>query len=372
MSENFVKSNLIKKVMSVAGSVLICVFFCGCSAEYEEVPIVSVDTIEDEPVYSMEQTSVGDVVLTQNVSCSYVQTKEQEVTFPIGGKIIEKVYVKNGDHVKAGDTLVELQIGNIEDEIASLEYQINRNTLMMSYLDQSEEFDLQNSYYTLTYDSEQDEDAVKAKDKRDEEIKEGYTYQREDYADNIEFDGLKLEELKSELASSRVYATLSGKVIEVKKDLEGSTAKRGEVIMKIVDNSNGLFETENKDAAQYFKDGQSVSMSVVYGEAKGEYVLEPYSMSSWGEKQLFKIIEGPDGYSIEVGTSGTIVAPIDKRENVLRIPNNSLYQADGKYYTYVLDDNNMRKAQFIEVGLIGDSYTEVISGIKEGVKVVKR
>ena len=258
------------------------------------------------------------------------------------------------------------------EDIASLEYQIKKNTLLLSYLDQAEEFDLQNSYYSMAYDSEKDEDAVKAKDKRDESIKEGYKYQREDYSDNIEFDQLKLEQLKAELASSRINATIAGKVIDIKKNLEGATSKKDEVIMKIVDNNNGLFETENKDAASFFREGQSISMTIVYGDAKGDYVLEPYSISSWGDKQLFQIIEGPDGYDIEVGTTGNIIAPIDQRDNVLRIPNNSLYQADGKYYTYVLDENNMRQAQFLEIGLIGDDYSEVLSGIKEGVKVVKR
>lgn len=365
----FLKNN---RLINLIFSLGIGLFLCACSNSYEEAPIVAVDTLDDEITYNTEETSIGDVILTQNLTCSYKQTKEQEVRFSNGGKIIEKVYVKNGDYVNVGDTLVELQVGNLIEDIASLEFQIKKNTLLLSYLDKAEEFDLQNSYYSMAYDSEKDEDAVKAKDKRDENIKEGYTYQREDYSDNIEFDELKLEQLKAELASSRINATLSGKVIDIKKDLEGSTSKKDEVIMKIVDNNNGLFETENKDASLFFKEGQSINMTIVYGDAKGEYILEPYSMSSWGDKQLFQIVEGPDGYDIEVGTTGNIIAPIDQRENVLRIPNNSLYQADGKYYTYVLDENNMRQAQFLEIGLIGDDYSEVISGIKEGVKVVKR
>lgn len=345
--------------------------FCACNNEIQEVPLVVVDTLEDEVTYNLDQVTKGEVVLTQTLPCSYVQTKEQEVVFPVGGKIIEKVYVKSGDHVNVGDTLVELQTGNIEEDIANLEYQIARNGLMMSYLDKAEEFELQNSYFTLVYDTKMEEEDVKNKDKRDEKIAESYTYQREDYADNIEFDQLKLEELKTELASSQVKATISGKVIDVKRNLEGSTAKRGEVIMKIVDNNNGLFETKAEDASIY-KEGQSVSMNIVYGEAKGDYILEPYNISSWKDTQLFSIVEGPDGYNIEVGTTGTIVTPVDKKDNVLRIPNSALYEADNRYYTYILDENNMRKAQFIEVGLIGDMYTEVLSGIEEGVKVVRR
>ena len=357
----------------IAIFILCSIFLTSCNEPVKEVPLVVVDTLEDEVTYNLVETNVGEVVLTKNLSCSYVQTKEQEVVFPVGGKIVEKVYVKNGDQVKVGDILVELQIGNIKEDIVTLEYQISRNKLLLSYLDKAEEFDLQSSYYSLVYDTKMEEDDVKNKDKRDEKISEDYTYQREDYEDNIEFDTLKLNELKNELNSSSVHATLSGKVMDIKKNLEGSTAKRGEVIMKIVDNENGIFETQDQEASAYFKEGQNITMTIVYGEAKGEYILTPYNMSEWKDTQKFSIIEGPENVSaLEVGTTGTIIAPIDLRENVLRIPNSALYEADGRYYTYVLDENKMRKAQFIEVGLIGDNYTEILSGITEGVKVVKR
>lgn len=366
------KNRLSRIVFNILAVGVICLM-SACQQIVEEEPLVMVDTKEDEITYNITETSVGDVVLTQTINCSYVQTKEQEVVLPVGGKIIDKVYVKSGDKVKAGDVLLELEVGNIEEDIAQLEFQIKKNQLLLGYLDKAEDFELESSYFSLVYDSKTEEEDVKNKDKRDESIKENYTYQREDYEDMIEFDTLKCQDLKNQLASSRVYATMSGKVMDLVKDLEGSTAKRGKIIMKIVDSNNGLFETNAPEASKYLAEGQTLNMSIVYGDAKGDYVLEPYNMSSWSEtRQTFSVVEGPDGVNLEVGTSGTITAPIDKREQVLRISNHALYQADDKYYTYVLDENNMRKAQFLEVGLIGDEYTEILSGIGEGIKVVKR
>lgn len=345
----------------------------GCGAVSEDEPIIMIDASEEAIVYNMEEVSRGEVILTKKIDCEYVQTSQQDVAFPIGGKIVDKVYVKVGDHVEVGDLLVELESGNMTDDIAYLEYQIARNELSLGYLDKAEEFDLQNAYYSFVYNnSEKDEEALKEYNENCDEIKEGYTYQREDYQDSLEFDRKKLEKLKGEYNGNRVYATMPGTVHFIKNGLEGSTAKKDDVILTIVDNDNGLFEMSDSEAAKYFDMGQAVSMNVSYGDAKGDYELVPHDMLSWGEKQYFEILVRPENASLSVGISGTVVATIGKKEDVLRIPIKALYEADGRYYTYVLNSDNLREAKFIEVGLVGDEYAEVLSGIDLGMKVVRR
>lgn len=345
----------------------------GCGNEAEEEPIIMVDASEDEISYNMEEITTGEVVLTKNVNCKYVQTSEQDVAFPMGGKLVDKVYVKVGDSVEVGDLLVALDSGNMVDEIAQLEYQIAKNELQLGYVDVAEEFDKTSSYYSFVYGSmDISEDDKKAYDESVVELEQGYVYQREDISDSLEFDRKKLAKLKSEYEGNRVYATMAGKVYYIKSNLEGSTAKKDDVIITIVDNENGLFEIEDAEAAQFFKEGEIVNMSVTYGDAKGDYELMPHNMGSWGEKQQFEVVSRPETSTLEVGVSGTIVAAIDRRDNVVRIPIRALYQADDKYYTYILNSENMREARFIEVGLVGNDYAEVISGIEVGTKVVRR
>lgn len=345
----------------------------GCSQQAEEEPLVVVSNTEDVISYKLSDVAYQDVYVKDNVSCTYVQTKEQEVSFETGGKIVEKVYVRAGDTVKRGDILLELEVGNIEEEIATLEYQIERNKLLLSYLDPAEEFEKSESYYTLVYNTKMEEDDVKDKDKRDESIADNYRYQREDYEDAIEFDTRKLEQKKAELAANRVYATMDGTVLSVAKDLEGSTAKRGTVIMTIVNGEDGLFSTESPEEVAGVKDSDMLPMHLAYGEGKGDYVLVPYNRSSWGEKQYFKILEAPEtAGNIEVGSSGTMVVTKEFREHVLAVPSSTVYQAGDEYYVYMLDENNLRVVRTVEVGLIGDEYTEILSGLSENDQVVRR
>ena len=361
-----------KKFKTVA-LLLSCAMFVGCGAVSEEEPIIMVDASEDEIVYNMEEISVGEVLLTKKIDCKYVQTSEQDVAFPIGGKIVDKVYVRVGDHVEVGDLLVALDSTNMADEIANLEYQIARNELQLGYLDKAEEFDIQSAYYSFAYaGGAEDEYELKEYEEGIEDIQESYTYQREDYSDSIEFDKKKLNKLKTEFDGNCVRATMAGTVYYIKTNLEGSTAKKDESIVKIVDNDNGLFEIEDDDVAKFFDEGQSIDMEVTYGDAKGMYELIPHNRNEWGEKQYFEILVRPETATLEVGVTGTIVATVDRKENVCRIPLMALYEADGKYYTYVLNSDNLREAKFIEVGLVGDQYAEVISGLEPGMKVVRR
>lgn len=356
----------------VCALVMACTLVNGCNAKEDNEPIIMVDASDDEIVYNMEEVTTGDVILTKNVKCTYVQTHDQQVSFSIGGKKVDKVYVKVGNQVKVGDLLIELENGSLAEEIASLEYQINRNKLQLSYLDKAEEFERQNAYFSLAYGSKGEEEDLKEYNETIADIEESYTYQREDYNDSLEFDQKKLNQLKNEYEGNRVYATMEGKVYSIKTSLEGSIAKKDEVVMTIVDNDNGLFEIQDKEAAEFFNEGEAVAMSIVYGDGKGDYELIPHNMNSWADTQLFEVLTAPDNATLEVGVSGTIVATIDEKRNVMRIPISALYKADNDYYTYVLNSENMREPIFIQVGLVGDEYAEVVSGLELGMKVVRR
>lgn len=142
--------------------------------------------------------------------------------------------------------------------------------------------------------------------------------------------------------------------------------------MTIIDGTDGMFEMEEPDYAQYFHKDEMLTLEISYGEAKGIYEVMPYQMEAWGEKQYFSIYDGPENDGIEVQTTGTIYVQMDKRENVLCLPNECIYHADNKSYVYVLDEQNMKTVCWVETGLVGNKDTEIISGLNEGDMVVKR
>lgn len=377
-----------KKLIGISLSVCICLTgLFGCAEKQEETVVAIVP--EDENVaYVMASTTRGDVMSTKNLTVTYKQTKDQEVCFDVGGKRIEKVHVHEGDKVKPGDVLVELSQGTLIEDIARLEYEIDRLTLELSFLPEHEEFELADSYSqyvrnnsaeTPKDDEYDDADAkrrrenrVKVWEERDEDIKDNYRYQREDLTDELEFDKQELTKLKSELGGSRLVAKMGGIIYKVEDNLEGSISKKDKVIMTIIDGNEGLFEMQEPDYAQYFNEGDVIKMNIAYGSAQGDYELTPYNYSSWGDKQYFSILDGPENEGIEVDTAATIQAVLGCRKDVLRVPKETIFKADGKTYVYVLDESNMRSVRWVETGMVGDEFVEILSGLSEGEQVVKK
>ena len=333
---------------------------CACGSDYE-MPDVVVDSEEEVISYSLVTAQVDDVVLTKSIDCIFEQTNAQEVSFDSTGKYVDKVYVREGQEVKKGDLLCELSSGALEEDIERLDYQVRRNELLLGYTDMDESLEIQDLYIAGIADA----DSVGS-------VEERYDRQRQLLGDSLEFDRQELAEKRKELKASRVYAQMDGKVYKLKSRLEGSTTREAEVIMTIVDNSSALFTVQGVDDRDLFREGEPVNMKVSYSTASGDYILLPYEMDQWTDKMSFSIYTGPDGMTPEVGARGTITIPVESRKQVLSIPLDVLHIAGDKAFVYTLSPENNREIRYVEIGLKGDERVEILSGLTEGEKVVKK
>ncbi|MCR5594945.1 MAG: efflux RND transporter periplasmic adaptor subunit [Lachnospiraceae bacterium] len=353
-------------------TIVFCLAVSGCGESPQE-NVVVINNESDNTAYGLTSVTKEDVVLTKLITATYMQVKEQTVSFDSGGRRIAKVYVNPGDSVKKGDLLVELDQGNLQEQIDELEYRIQKNELLLKDLDTNQKFDKESAYNSFVYGNPNiSEDDLKEYQKNQDSIDQNYEYKREDYNDELEFDRLKLNKLKNELKNGSIYSNMDGVVYKVTEDLEGSTSKKDEVVMTIVDNETGRFETTEPDYAGYFHEGEAVELKVVYSQALGDYEVVPYDMASWGETQIFEVISGPDNEGIDVGTTGSIKVVLDEKKNVLSLPIGAIYYADEKPYVYVLDENGFKQMMWVEIGLIGDERVEITSGLNEGDQVVYR
>ena len=360
---------ILKKLRLSFACLSAAALLCGCTQQ-EEAPLMKVEDSNDTIAYDYCTVERGDVVLTQQIRCTYVQQDGQEVSFSMTGRRVDKVYVSEGDNVKKGELLAEFDVGNLKNRIEDLEYRIARNERLLEYTEMNEALDISQAWVDFLYNHypENEEKGEKILSS----IQERYNRQREDLQDALELDRMELDIMRQELQNSRVYAGINGIVYGIQKDLEGSTSKEGQVIMTVIDNSKSLFETNAVEYAGYFREGETVSMTVMAGSAPGKYELLPYNMSSWGEVLQFCIYDGPATTGIEVGTGGTMKLTLDSRRNVLFVPRSAINSADGKYYVYVADEDNMRQIRWVETGLFGDDSVEILSGLEEGEKVIRR
>lgn len=354
----------------ISMSLLLLLCLGGCGKQQVAQQQISLEPEEEQALFETVTVDYGDVTLSQKIQCTYRQVEDQEVCFTVSGRIIDRIYVSVGDMVHKGDLLAELETGDLEEQIAQTEYQVQRNKLLLDQNERNLKNETDQLMVQYTYHTEQTSEDWTRKEKSLKEIEEQHRYLREDYSDAIALGEAQLAVWQKQQDESRVYAQIDGVISSIERDLEGSVCVKDESVMTLIDTSECLFETQKEEYASFFKENEPVSMTVSIGTGKGDYLLLPYDMEHWGETQTFSIEEQPEGAVLEVGATGTIFLIMDQRENVLRIPSAAVHNADGKDYVYVTDDTGMRKVTYVEAGLKGNDYTEILSGITEGERVI--
>lgn len=349
----------------------LCVFaaaallLCGCGQGEEQNDLVVIEKEGEGLSYEFAVAEIGDVTKAMRVQCTYRQVGEEEIYFQLGGRIVDKVHVENGDSVKKGQLLAELSCRDLERSIEDLEYRIARNELLLGYVDENENITISGYWvYNASWMSEEQLRSQIAA------AQQNYRYQREDYTDAIAADRAELQEIQRQLRNSRIYAPMDGVIYDRKSDLEGSTSHLGEVVMKVLDTSESIFETSIPNALDFFSEGDMVPMTISYGSAAGQYILIPWHIEEWGETQLFEVFDSPEGATLEVGVYGLIQLVAESSENVLHVPPNAVFSAEDRYYVYVLGDDDMPEVKWVETGLFGDGAVEIRSGLTEGEKVI--
>ena len=359
------KNNKGAKICFLAAGFLITAAFSGCAENTEqEGNRVIVEQEAPEVDYKLAAVTRGDVISSTGLRCTYTQYNGENLSFSVSGKLVSKVYVKDGDTVKKGTLLAELSGGSREAEIEQLEYQIKRNEILLEQIDDNENYEISRRWLVKGYNRGFDQTGDIAN------LIQSNDYTRQDLSDAISMDQKQLDRIKAEVRQSKLYAGLDGTVSIVKKNLEGSTSVRDEVVMQVKDNSECFFSTKIMTNASAIKEGQQLDMNVAGGPGRGSYRVEPYQMDKWTDQMFFSIVDGGEGVIFDTGDNGTVTVILDSRENVLTLPLEAVHSADDKWYVYVLNDEGTRDVKWIEVGLTGNGSAEIIRGLEEGEKVI--
>lgn len=343
----------------------------GCGGQEEEEDIIVQLKQEQKSPYTMTYVSVGDVVLTQQIRCTYRQVTQEDISFSVSGKTIEKVYVQKGDPVVKGQLLAELVGSDRQTEIEELKYKIARNELLLSYTDIDKNYERSGRWWTYIYQSSGSEEEQERLQKDLERIEQTYRYKQEDYQDQIDLYTMQLERILAEVAQTRIYAGMDGEVSFVKSGLKGSKSTEGERVIQVIDSARCLFTSNQTEYGPYFEENEPVEMTVRTGTNMITFEAYPYDMDHWEDRLFFELQE-EFTFTMGVGTNATINLVLESREQVLCVPSKAVHSSEDGDYVYVLGENDIREVRWIETGLHGDGLVEVVSGLTEGESIILR
>ena len=189
----------------------------------------------------------------------------------------------------------------------------------------------------------------------------------------------QLEELKKEKQNLTVTAKYNGVVDELSAST-GSTVSKGKTFCKVVSTSSYKVNIDVDELdIKAIKTGQSVSVTADAVEDKtfkGTVTkVSKIGTNTDGVATYPVTIELSDAEDLYPAMSATATITTQEASNAVLVPVSAIQSKDGKSYVTVISDGSQEGiSKEVEVGIINDSYAQIISGVSEGdqVQVITR
>lgn len=372
-----------KRLTRFAACLLISCMLSACQLlpEEEVLPAIPVISSYEGVEYKMATVQRGDMVLNKTVSCKYVPAKKESLKFTLGGLYIDKVYAVEGQAVKAGQLLAELEQENIQEQIANQQYQLEVMYLKREHLLEDRELDLLKHDIVLNdlkYEFEnvhglRNEVLQKQIEKRELsrlETDMEYAEQMQNLDDSIYIMELQLEEMQENLRERQIIAGIDGIVTYAVEVKNGDRSVKDKNMFTVSDMDTVVFTVEGEDAALF-----PVGTQVILNCQKKEFVAYAADPSELGlvpdeEKQMAYLKLNQPDPTLEDGDKGHINIVMDERKDVLYVVTSAIRKANDQEFVYMLGEDGLRTMQEVTTGMVSGEYVEIINGLEEGDNVI--
>lgn len=334
---------------------------CGLIPSEEEDHKINIVTEDVSSNYKLGLVELHDVTSSITLQrCVYSQIKEQNLSFTGYGRQIGNIYVSEGDDVEEGQLLAELDISDLESALSADENLIIENTLLITQAEEMIDF------YTKRIDNPS----------TGLQAKESYILAREEYQENLIRYKSQIEEANADIIKKqetieecRIYAPFTGTISQFSEDLSNNwyASRSGLTVMTIIDGGQCAFKATDRKGAAVLTVGTPVVVTLSNGNS---YYTTITSVDA-EQCVIVMEMEEPD-YSLSVGASGKATIILEKKENVPALPVSCVFSTDEYDYVYVLSDNGVREMKKITLGIVGDDYAEIVSGLELNETVIEK
>ncbi|WP_042228467.1 efflux RND transporter periplasmic adaptor subunit [Paenibacillus popilliae] len=330
-------------------------FTSACSLlpdeEKEEVlPTITPPTVSKKPEYEVVREELRAVA---TMTGKLMSDQEDILFFTLDNKPIKNIYVKNGDSVKKGQVIAELDVDDLQKEL-------RKNRLQL----------------------------------RAEEVKMKETLRKKDEMDPVEFEEAQIlfEQKKQELADlqtdidkATLTAPFTGTIVSLKAK-KGAMSKKYDPVVIVADTSRLTVAAQpSKDDLKRITPGMEAEVSInsVDGVIKGKVKALPLPSNDnegGGEGNqpeqdridkymTIEVEKMPKG--VTRGTMLSVTVVTNKIKDAIVIPPSALRTIGSRTYVQVADENGKREVD-VEVGMQTPTKIEIKAGLEPGQKVVGR
>lgn len=357
-----------RAIRGIAASICVSAMLTGCQLLPQEEVFSQAPVIESYEVKEYKQTIVqrGDLFLKDNVTCKYMPAKKAVLSFPIGGEYIENIYVQEGQQVKAGELLAQIELGDLEEQISSVLHEMKVLQVKNEHI--KEDLELEQRMNEVLY-----EEGTEQYQAHKAVTAENHRLMLEDNNDALYLLQMQYQDLLEEKAMRQIYAEFDGTVTFAQIMTDGLVSSKDKNVVTVSDMNTTAFTVEGNDAA-YFPVGTEVTITMgnktFYATSVEMSALGLEESSQKKEKAVAYLMLSEPDPTLESGDNGKIEVVLDSRTDVMYLDKDAIKTANGRQFVYMLDDDGLRIMQDVTVGLQVDKMIEITSGLKEGDSVL--
>ncbi|MBB3150444.1 RND family efflux transporter MFP subunit [Paenibacillus endophyticus] len=337
--------SLFRQAKRIAAALAAVLALTGCGllpAEQEALQPPLVQPVQEE--LDMVEAGRGSIQTQLKGTAHFVSSSAEHVSFKESGGRLRAIRVSLGQEVKAGDLLVELEMGDLELQVKLQRLNVERSQLL----------------YKQARDSNASETDLRLR-----EI-------------DMEREKISLVSMESRLQKSQIYAAISGTVTFVEKLNAGEMVNAYQTIVSIADTSRMQLTYVAAEAKelQAVVAGMPVKLKYKGRAYTGNVVQSPSNVPIGADNAkiesnavtiFINVNEEPDG--IHIGDSAELTIELQKRENVIVLPRSAVRTYMGRLYVQIADGDR-RKEVDVEVGLTTPTEAEIVKGVAEGQQVI--
>ena len=353
------------KIVSLVGiSFILAIFLPGCKDRVKAGQAnVKRPEIRDVTTAKVAQSRVESVYETAG-------TVRAKVTSTLASRVfgtVTRMYVREGDTVRAGDVLLALDDRDARQRVAAAESGYNEALKAQEASGkQSDLSDVTSKRYSNLYKekviSQQEFDQIETQ-------RNVASLERERAALASGRAKSLLEEARVHLGFTEIRAPFAGIVIARKVD-QGSMAVPGMPLLTVEDTSQFKIEAYvDERLSAKVRPGASIRVRFdTTGETMVGRVTRVVSAIDPATR-TFLVEAALKGTSLRSGVYGKVLIPGGTREAIL-VPTSAVVEKGRLTGVYVVDENGIVNYRLIRKGETYDTGAEILSGLKNGERII--
>lgn len=284
---------------------------------------------------------------------------------------VTAIYVKPGDRVSAGQTLLTLDSSDYESTIRNAEAVV----ALAEAGKKTHEIQLQNA--RLGYERTQKLFDAGAASQRDLEAAKSAVEMLETGSTEASLEQAQAALLgaQTQLSHCTITSPISGVVGSVNLSL-GDTASPTSPAATVSDTSRLEIETlVSESEVSYIKTGTEVNVLVkAAGEKPFKGKVDSVASVADPMKRNYTVkvvLDNPDN-KIKSGMFAEVVISTVSKDDVLTVALAAVIPRSGRQIVYTVDNKNRAREIEVQTGLRDNNYVEIVSGLKGGEKVITK